>query len=270
MSEGQSAASVAAHPPPSPPKKIDNQLPLWLFKNSEKFLLSLRRVVLFVLFSLCCHHCKLVCDPAWPQQEVSCEPACFLLRIPLPGQKNRRYGLSHGVLALLIVVAAASRKWTIQWKWKFKKENKKDAHSYRSFLKLQERIWLELNHYFGIFFYLSVPCSLLVISLHATDPWLCLERHFADISCQTRVLCRGWQTLWKSDHVDLCVGEVSKIGEKEKEWEQTEIYSFWSKNIFFHSNTFWQNAQKVLVSFQYRKKSVLQPSKLPWSGTAVL
>lgn len=103
-------------PTPPPPPKKDNQLPLWLFKKSDKFLLSLQRVVLFVLFSLCWHHCKLVCEPAWPQQEVSCEPACFLLRIPLPGQKNRRYGLSHGVLALLLVVAAASHKWTIQWK----------------------------------------------------------------------------------------------------------------------------------------------------------
>lgn len=65
-----------------------------------------------------------------------------------------------------------------QWKLKLKNKTKNNAQSYKSFLKPQERIWFKWIFCFGNSFLLSILCSLIVISLHGMNPWLCLEISF--------------------------------------------------------------------------------------------
>lgn len=237
-------------------------------RNSPKFLLALQKVVLFVLFSLCWQHCKLVCDPIWPQPEISWEPVCFLLMIPLYGQKNRRYGLSHGVLALLLVVSAASHKWTSQWKWKLKNKNKKHVHSYRSFLKPQERIWLKETIVLASFLSCLFPAlCLLYLCMQWTHGcgWkVLLLKFLAKPNCSAEA-----DRLYGKVTMLTCGGEVSKIGGKERESRQK--FDLFDPKMDFAIQI---HSDKMLGRFCFHsnigKKYILQPSKLSWSGTAVL
>lgn len=102
---------------------------------------------------------------------------------------------------------------------------------------------------------LSILCSVIVISLHGMNPWLCLESSFLEVSCQTNILCWGCQALWNSDHADL--GERSRFlrsGEKRKS-AQTDMWWCFDPKMPFSIQI---HSDKVLRRFcfhsnQYRK-----------------